>query len=123
MKEKIHPYVYAICIVPREYLTTNDIISAVFDFYKLEKSQVFELNRRPLISKARQLSIYLIHKLLRMPVTKIGKLYKRDHTTIIYTIDVITDRLSVEDSLRSELLQIENKIKVVGNGIGRKQSV
>ena len=48
------------------------------------------------ISNARHISVYVIRKVTQMPVVDIGKIFDRDYTTVLASIDVVSNRITTD---------------------------
>ena len=77
--------------------TPGLIISQVCKFYSVEESVLRSTLKNKGTAEARQVAIYLIRKLTNLSTTDIGKEFNRDHTTILHSINKITDSLNAGD--------------------------
>ncbi len=59
------------------------IIAAVCKRTEVEERQLFGSSRRKSIAEARSLAYLLVRELTRLSFPEMGRLFKRDHTTII----------------------------------------
>lgn len=86
------------------------IASKASEFYGLDSDLLFTKSRKREISDARQIVMYLAKKLAKMPSTSIGHRLGRSHATVIYAIQHIEERISLEKKLRQEISKIEASI-------------
>jgi len=97
--------------LPTPYL----ILSEVSRFYSLENTALTSNQRSKVISEARQVAMYLLKTMLDMSTTDIGRELKRDHTTVIYGVERITEKLKaphsgIGDNIRDITANINNKL-------------
>jgi chromosomal replication initiation ATPase DnaA len=59
------------------------IIAAVCARMEVEERQLFGSSRRKSIAEARSLAYLLVRELTRLSFPEMGRLFKRDHTTIL----------------------------------------
>ena len=74
----------------KEVLTTDSIIDAVCNFYKIQRSDLLGKKKTKEVVEPRQICAYLMTELLSIPLVTIGQaLGGRDHTTVIHARDKI----------------------------------
>ena len=95
-----HPYIYAGLPESEKYFVMNgisvsnpkDIIDIVCEQLQFEREQLTGLSRKRPLVEARQIAIGLI--LISNPgigLKKVGKMFNRDHSTIIYARENFND--------------------------------
>jgi len=77
--------------------TPGLIISQVCKFYSVDESVLRGTLKNKGTAEARQVAIYLIRKLTNLSTPDIGKELNKDHSTILYSINKITDALKAGD--------------------------
>ena len=77
--------------------TPSLIISQVCKFYSVDESVLRGTLKNKGTAEARQVAIYLIRKLTNLSTPDIGKELNKDHSTILYSINKITDALNAGD--------------------------
>lgn len=96
----------------RRELTLDDIIAAVGQHYGIKPKEIVSKSRKQSIAQARQTAIYLCHKYTGQSYSILGRKFGgRDHSTILYSCDVIARRISVEKNFRHEIEGIESAMK------------
>ncbi|MCL2102718.1 MAG: chromosomal replication initiator protein DnaA [Syntrophorhabdaceae bacterium] len=97
---------------PGKEITPDSIIKIVAEHYKLKISDL-RSNRRPrLVSMPRQVAMYLVRKIALRSFPEIGSLFGgRDHTTVMYAVKKIDQRLSEDVSLRNTIETLRKKIE------------
>ena len=58
----------------------------------------------------RQVIMYFLSEYTDLTYLCIGKLFGRDHTTVIHSKDLIKNFIKVEDAIRNEIAEIKEKI-------------
>ena len=96
----------------KKELTMDDIISAVAQHYGVKVKEVVSKSRKQAIAQARQLSMYLCHKYTGISYARLGRKFGgRDHSTVLYSCDLIAHRISTEKDFRHEVESIESALK------------
>lgn len=81
-------------------ITVEKIVTEVSRTYNVPFEDIFSKKKSADIAKARQISIYIVHKVLGLSSTEIGKKFKKDHTTILYTTEKIKKLLKENEMER-----------------------
>ncbi len=91
-------------------VTVDKIFSAITDRYGVSRSDVVGKKREKAIAEARHLSIYLIREITEMSFPNIGKLFDRDHTTILSSYQKISRRVKNDPAFSLELNELRKGI-------------
>ena len=86
------------------------IANIVSEFYKIDNEAIFTKSRKREISDARQLIMYLAKKHTDMPTTAIGRRLSRSHSTVIYAINSLEERLDFDRHLCKDIEAIEHTL-------------
>ena len=78
--------------------TPSLIISQVCKFYSVDEAVLRGTLKNKGVAEARQIAMYLIRKLTNLSLPDIGREFARDHTTVIYAVDKITNALKNGDT-------------------------
>ena len=78
--------------------TPSLIISQVCKFYNVDESILRSTKKSKGVAEPRQIAMYLIRKLTNLSLPDIGREFARDHTTVIYAVDKITNALKNGDT-------------------------
>lgn len=90
----------------------NKIISVVADYYSVSNEQIKGKGRKAQITLARHIAIYLIRELLDIPYVEIGALFSnRDHSTIIYSIENVSNMLKTDKELEGVITKLKSKLE------------
>lgn len=87
-----------------------DIIRTVSDEYGLPVSEILGRCRTLQIAEARQMAMMLVWQLFGMKYVEIGKLFGRNHATVIYAIKSIRWRLQYDKSLKAKYNSIISRL-------------
>ena len=60
---------------------------------------------------ARQVAIYLCRQMLDLTYSNIGKTFNRDHTTILYSVITVEEKLKENRELREEIEALKQLIR------------
>lgn len=85
--------------------TADVIIDEVCKYYNLEQSILRGQGRAKELSMARQIAMYMIRNMTNLSLKDIGREFdNRDHTTVLHSIDRITDLIKT-DADKSEIIK------------------
>ncbi len=94
-------------------VTIDKIFAAVYKKFNISKEDLVGLKRTKEIAKARHIAVHLIHEITEMSYPNIGKIFNRDHTTVMSSLEVVKKTVA-KDALYAA--DIENiKKEIVGN--------
>lgn len=92
-------------------LPPKEVVEKVAEHFSLKVTQLKSARRNKSLSVARQIAMYLLRTELDLPLEEVGKLLGgRDHTTIMYGVDKISDLISTNSPLKSEVLLIKERL-------------
>lgn len=95
----------------KEALTSDSIIEAVCNFYKIQRSDLVSKKKNKEIVEPRQICAYLMTDLLSIPLVTIGQsLGGRDHTTVIHARDKIAELMKENSRISTEVKDLKNLI-------------
>ncbi len=91
-------------------VTVDKIFTAIYRKYNIKKEDIIGARRTKEIAAARHKAIYLVRTITEMSLPNIGKIFNRDHSTIMSSIESIEKRLRTDAILGVE---IDDMIKEV----------
>lgn len=95
----------------QEELQVDDIINCVCDFYKISKNDMLGKKKNKEFVEPRQICIYLITEMMSLPLVTIGqKIGGRDHATVIYARDKISEQIKTDSKLAISVEDIRNML-------------
>ncbi|MEA5020991.1 MAG: chromosomal replication initiator protein DnaA [Gordonibacter sp.] len=98
---------------PSKRLTIADIQKEVENFYKVSHADLIGKKRTRNIIYARQIAIYLSRQLLDLPFNDIGKKFNRDHSTVMYSVTNVEEKMKESRELREELETLKQLIREI----------
>lgn len=98
---------------PSKRLTIADIQKEVEAFYKVSHADLVGKKRNRNIIYARQIAIYLCRQMLDLPFNDIGKKFNRDHSTVMYSVTNVEEKMKENRELREELETLRQLIREV----------
>jgi chromosomal replication initiator protein len=94
--------------IEKKVITIEEILKRVCDYYSVKQDDIYTKSRKRNIVQVRQVSMYLAQKHTSLSCSRIGMLVgKRDHATVIHSVNQIEDRLTNDKKLKEDLLNIE----------------
>lgn len=93
-------------------VTVERIVDEVSRTYNVSSEDIFSKKKSAEIAKARQISMYIVHKVMGLSSTEIGKKFNKDHTTVLYTTDKV-NKLIKSNEMEKRI--IEDIIKNVNS--------
>ena len=91
-------------------ITVDKVFTAVFNKYNISKEELLGTKRNKDIANARHISIYLIREITEMSFPNLGRLFNRDHTTVMNSCDQITARVAKDPLFSMELAELAKEI-------------
>ena len=92
-------------------ISIDKIMEIVANYYDLTVIDIRGKKRTQSIAIARQIAMYLSTQYTRLSTTQIGKYFNKEHDTILHAAKTIKKRMDVDKKLKSEVINIENRIK------------
>jgi chromosomal replication initiator protein len=94
-------------------LSPEGILETVSEIFDLDKEEILGKSQTKEVVFPRQLTMYLLRNKLKMPYLKIGKIFCKDHSTVISSVKHIT--LGIKNKESKILSRLENfEKKMVG---------
>lgn len=92
-------------------VTVDKIFSAIYRKYGISKEDLTGKKRNKEIANARHIAIYLIRELTEMSYPNIGKIFERDHATVISSCNTVTHKLHQDSDFSFDLSELKKDIK------------
>ena len=95
-------------------VTVDKIIEEVARTYQVTPEDIRSQKRNAAVSKARQVAMYVVREITSMPMVEIGQTFGgRDHSTVVYALHQMEDRLEKEahtkDTVEDIIKNIQNR--------------
>lgn len=84
-------------------LSIGEIQKIVEHYYNISHSDLVGKKRSANITYARQIAIYLCRTMIDIPYNNIGTEFNRDHTTVMYSVNSVEEKLKDNRGLNEEL--------------------
>ena len=91
-------------------VTVEKIFSSVYQKYGIKKEDLVSTKRNKEIAYARHITIYIIREVTEMSLPNIAKIFNRDHSTIISSIETIERKLFNDAMLDFEIKEIIKEV-------------
>jgi len=93
---------------PQKNLSPDYIIKTVSDYFEIPVADIIGHSRKQQVVEPRQVAIYFLRDLLEVSYPFIGeKLGKRDHTTILYAFEKISQKMTSDQLLNQKITMIK----------------
>lgn len=92
-------------------ITIEKIQEVVANYYKIKKEDLLTKKRTKSIVYPRQIAMYLCRELTDYSLPKIGELFNRDHTTVIHSVEKVTNNIKKDELLKNEIDFLKQKLK------------
>lgn len=107
--------VRSLAVTRRTAVTVEDIQKIVAGFFDISEESLRAKTRKQEIVIARQTAMYLTKELTQLPLKTVGSHFGgRDHSTVIYACQVISDLLANDERFRAKYDRIRKKIDLIG---------
>ncbi len=91
-------------------VTIDKIFTALFKKFGISKELLIGQQRTKAIAKVRHISIFLIRTITDMSTPNIGKIFKRDHATIMASIDVVKKNMMMDPLYEKDIKDLKKEI-------------
>ena len=92
-------------------LTSMGITELVSDQFKLSLEELRSKSRKRAIAFPRQVAMYLCRKHTQETLAEIGKVFRRDHSTVMHAVKVVSDLNRRDGSVASQLKLLSDKLE------------
>ena len=91
-------------------VTIDKIFAAVYNKFGIKREEIVGQKRNKDIANARHISVYLVRNITEMSLNNIGKIFNRNHATIMSSIEIVEKRLATDAQLSFILNEIEKEV-------------
>ena len=96
-------------VVPVQVIV-DKIFSAVFNKYGVGKEDLLSKKRNKDIAFARHVCIYLIREVTEMSYPGIGRMFDRDHTTILSSCDIVSKKIAADAMVAVDISEMLKEV-------------
>jgi|GEM_PF-6450163 len=89
----------------------EEIRLVVSGLYHLQPDDLLSRSRRQNVSCARMVAITLAHRLTGLSTVAVGKLFERDHSTVIHALQVTARRAQEQPQFGAKLARLEADLR------------
>ncbi|HZY44835.1 MAG TPA: chromosomal replication initiator protein DnaA [Anaerolineae bacterium] len=92
-------------------VTIDEILSTVANYYSISMDDLLGRGRNRELVHPRQVAMYLAREELQVTLPQIGEaLGGRDHTTVMYGVEKVTQAIDSDDAVRREILALRERL-------------
>lgn len=91
-------------------VTVEKIFSSVYQKYGVKKEVLISTKRNKDVAYARHIAIFIIREVTEMSFQNIAKIFNRDHTTIINSVETIERKIITDSMLNFEIKEIIKEV-------------
>lgn len=99
----------------KSILTPEYIVESCARFYGISPEKFYSTSQKKDVSFARQVSFYLCKEILDISLQKIGQVFGRDHTTVLYGIKKIEKDMANDPTFKNSVDMLIKDIKSVNS--------
>ena len=99
------------CEAKKKEITVSTIAQKVADYFDLTVKELKSTARQQKIAHARHVAVYLAREVLQMSYEAIGEFFSKKHTTIMYSCDLVADRLKTDEDLKISIEEIKASLR------------
>lgn len=93
----------------KRHVFPQEVVSAVAQYFAVGKRRLLGPNRSKPIATPRQILMYLLRVELGLPLQEVGRIVGgRDHTTVMYAVEKISENLSTDQKMRQDIMGIKS---------------
>lgn len=108
---------------------TDNIIADVCQVYGIELADLISKRRHRILVEPRQVLFYILHKKLNIPCVTVGKMFNKNHATVLHGAKNILNWMDNDQELskrvngvmiRNDYFALSNKIETSNNTIYKR---
>ena len=95
-------------------VTPERILTFVSQKYGIPTEDIIGKRKTDAIASARQVAIYLLRELTDMSFANIGKVFNRDHSTVVASVNKVKDRMKEDSSFEAQIDDMMKDVRSAG---------
>ena len=99
------------CEARKKEINIDIVAKNTAEFFGLTVKDLKSTARQQKIAHARHIAVYLSRELLNMSYEAIGEFFAKKHTTIMYSCDLVTEKLKTDNDLQNTLEEIKGLLR------------
>lgn len=92
-------------------VTIDKIFAAIYKKYDISRDDLVGKKRTKEIARARHITIYLIREITEMSYPNIGKIFERDHTTVLSSLEVVAKNITTDPLYAADIDYLKKEIQ------------
>jgi chromosomal replication initiator protein len=92
-------------------VTVDKIFAAIEKKYDVTRQELTGNSRVKNVAQARHVAIYLIKTITDISYPSIGRIFNRNHATVISSVEVIKKKISTSPAVEIEISELIKEIK------------
>lgn len=92
----------------------DNIIKVVSNYFETDYLSLTKKNRKSTNVKPRQFICYYLRQKTNLTLKDIGMLFKQDHSTVLYSVTLIDNLISIKDESTLTTIDHINQLLLVG---------
>lgn len=97
---------------PQPVVTPEGVMQTVADHFEVDPAELRGARRLKHIVRARQISMYLIRKLMGISFPELGRIFGgKDHSTVLYAVNKIDELQRVNKDMKQLLITLKEKCR------------
>lgn len=97
--------------IPLNIPLDDFVVKNISRDFELGEEDLYSPSRKKELILARHLAMYLLHRVLGISFFQVGKKFHRDHTSVIYAVSKIEEKMKTEEKFRQFIENISKAIK------------
>jgi len=91
-------------------MEAEKVIQSVCGHFNVTFEDLKKVTRKRQIVYKRQMVMYFLSHYTNMTYVEIGRLFEKDHTTVIHSKDLIRNLLDIDDTIKDDVEEIKRKL-------------
>lgn len=99
------------CGSKKKNISIDKIAQIVSEYFGVTVKDLKSTARQQKIAHSRHIAVYMAREVLQLSYESIGEFFNKKHTTIMYSYEIICEKLKTDSSLQSEINDLKSALK------------
>ena len=99
------------CEVRKKEIAIDKVAQVVADYFELTVKDLKSTARQQKIAHARHIAVFMAREVLQMSYEAIGDYFNKKHTTIMYSCDLIEEKLNSDGELKNTIEELKGLLR------------